>query len=59
MFVGDRPENDVRGANEAGMVSVWMDPPHLTLELDDVEPNYRITQLAELIPILRELSNGA
>lgn len=56
MFVGDRPGNDVLGANEAGMVSVWMDPPHLERELEGIEPHYRITQLSELLPILRDLS---
>jgi putative hydrolase of the HAD superfamily len=55
IFIGDRPENDVAGANNAGMVSVWMDPPHLSNELNGVQPDYTITQLNELLPILEQL----
>ena len=55
VFVGDRPANDIAGANEAGMISVWMNPPHLNYELDGVVPDFTITQLSELIPILEEL----
>ncbi|MCP4429310.1 MAG: HAD family hydrolase [Chloroflexi bacterium] len=55
VFIGDRPENDVAGANNAGLVSVWMDPPHLSNELNDVKPNYTITHLRELLPILEQL----
>lgn len=52
MFVGDRPGNDVAGANDAGMVSVWIDPPHLNLDLNGVQPDFHITQLSELLTIL-------
>lgn len=55
LFVGDRPGNDIVGANDVGMVSVWIDPPHLNYDLDGVEPNYHITYLKELIPILESL----
>lgn len=52
VFVGDRPANDIAGANKVGMVSVLMDPPHLNYDLDGVIPDYTITQLSELLPIL-------
>lgn len=52
VFVGDRPANDIVGANEAGMISVWMNPPHLDYDLDGVIPDYTITKLSELLPIL-------
>lgn len=52
VFVGDRPVNDIAGANEAGMISVWMNPPHLNYDLEGVIPDYTITQLSELLPIL-------
>ena len=55
VFVGDRPGNDVVGANQVGMTSVWIDPPHLDYELDGVVPDYKITHLFELLPILVEL----
>ena len=58
IFVGDRPENDVAGANNAGMISVWMDPPHLSNELNGVQPDFTITQLNELLPILEQLEIG-
>jgi putative hydrolase of the HAD superfamily len=58
VFVGDRPENDIAGANEAGLVSVLMDPPHLDRDLDGVKPDYTITRLRDLLPILEDLESG-
>src|SRR5690606_9907532 len=40
VFVGDRPENDIAGANEAGLVSVLMDPPHLERDRKGIEPDF-------------------
>lgn len=55
VFVGDRPRNDIAGANEVGMISVLIDPPHLSRELDGVRPDYTINSLTELLPILESL----
>ncbi len=55
VFVGDRPANDIAGANEAGITSVLMSPPHLERELNGARPNYTIANLTELLPILEEL----
>lgn len=55
VFVGDRPRNDIAGANEVGMISVLIDPPHLSRELDGVRPDYTINSLTELPPILESL----
>ncbi len=55
VFVGDRPANDIAGANEAGLISVLMAPPHLERELNGVRPNYTISNLTELLPILEQL----
>ena len=55
VFVGDRPANDIAGANEAGLTSVLMSPPHLERELDGVRPNFTISKLEELLPILAQL----
>ena len=52
VFVGDRPANDIAGANKAGMISVWMNPAHLDYELNEVIPDHTITNLRELLPIL-------
>jgi putative hydrolase of the HAD superfamily len=55
IFVGDRPANDIAGANEAGLISVLMAPPHLNRELNGVRPNFTISSLSELLPILAQL----
>ncbi|MEZ4592202.1 MAG: HAD family hydrolase [Chloroflexota bacterium] len=58
VFVGDRPANDIAGANEAGLTSVLISPPHLERALDNVKPNYTIANLSELLPILAELEGN-
>ncbi len=55
IFIGDRPEYDVIGANNAGLVSIWMNPPHLKHTLNNVEPDHTITNLQEMLPILKQL----
>ena len=52
IFVGDRPGNDIAGANAAGMISVLMNPPHLDYELNGVTPDHIIESLSDLLPIL-------
>lgn len=59
VFVGDRPANDIAGANEAGLTSVLMAPPHLNRELDGVRPNFTISKLEELLPILAQLEGDS
>lgn len=58
VFVGDRPANDIAGANAAGLTSVWMNPPHVDYDLGDVVPDYEITTLQELLPILAALEQS-
>lgn len=55
LFVGDRPANDIAGANAAGLISVLMSPPHLERELNDIQPDHIINELSQLIPILDKL----
>ena len=55
VFVGDRPENDIAGANQVGLTSVLMAPPHLNRDLNGVQPNFTISKLEELLPILAQL----
>lgn len=55
LFVGDRPADDIVGANDAGLTSVLISPPHLNRELNGVRPNYTISKLEELLPILAQL----
>lgn len=57
VFVGDRPANDIAGANAVGMVSVQMAPPYLNRPNDDcITPDYTITQLTDLLPLLAALT---
>ncbi len=55
VFVGDRPKNDIAGANAVGLISVLMDPPHVERDLEGHIPDYTISRLSELLPILDEL----
>lgn len=55
LFVGDRPNNDIAGANAAGLTSVLMSPPHLKRELNDAKPDHIINNLSELLPLLQQL----
>ncbi|MFW6070182.1 MAG: HAD family hydrolase [bacterium] len=55
VFVGDRPRHDIAGANEVGLVSVLIDPPHLERELDGIVPDFTVTTLSELLPVLEQL----
>lgn len=57
VFVGDRPVNDIAGANEAGLISILIDPPHLDRELNGVIPDFTITRLSELLAILEKLES--
>lgn len=58
VFVGDRPGNDIAGANDLGMVSVLMAPPHLEREDTGHRPDHRIATLSELPPILDALERA-
>jgi putative hydrolase of the HAD superfamily len=56
LFVGDDPQNDIRGANLAGMPAVWInrsvDPPGAIAVSDRLSPDsecWRIRSLRELI----------
>jgi putative hydrolase of the HAD superfamily len=59
VFVGDRPQHDILGANEAGLISVLIDPPHLARDKDGIEADYTICSLSELLPILEQLEANA
>jgi len=56
IFVGDRPANDIAGANEVGLVSVLLRPPYLERDLDGVMPDYTIERLDELLPLVETLA---
>jgi len=53
-FVGDHPENDVRGAAAFGMTAVWIthSVDGHAWPADAPEPAHRISALSELLPLL-------
>ncbi|MFZ4116626.1 MAG: HAD family hydrolase [Chthoniobacterales bacterium] len=53
IMVGNSLERDIAGARGAGIRSVWIDLGD-SKERSDVRPDFRITELSELLPILRE-----
>lgn len=57
IFVGDRPNQDILGAQNVGMLNVFMSPPHLNREMEGIIPNYTIEALSELLPILDSLES--
>lgn len=62
VMVGNRLERDVRGANQLGMVSVWLNwaPRYKKQAAEELEePDYRITRPDQLLDVLDELEAGA
>ena len=62
VMVGNRLERDVKGANELGMISVWMDwsPRYAKAPADASErPRFTIRQPLELLPVLEALEGPA
>jgi len=55
VFVGDRPDYDIVGANDAGLTSVLMAPTYLERELNNIQPDHIISCLSDLLPILAAL----
>ncbi len=55
VFVGDRPANDIAGANETGLISILMAPAHLDRDVNGIKPDYTISCLGELLSILEIL----
>jgi len=56
VFVGDRPANDIAGANEVGLVSVLVRPTYVERDLGGVTPDYTIERLDQLLPLVESLS---
>ena len=57
VFVGDRPLDDIHGAQQADMRAVLR--PNALVEDYDVEPDATITQLPELLPLIDGWLDGA
>lgn len=54
IYVGDHPENDVKAAQNAGMIGVWKKD----LVWGDFETEHIISDLTELLHIIKELNTG-
>ena len=52
IFIGDSLLTDIRGAKDAGMWTVWVNRNGKSLEDDHPKPDFEITDLNELQPIL-------
>lgn len=62
IMVGNRLERDVRGANELGLISVWLNwaPRYRKDPADELEtPDYEIAMPLELLDVLDELDGRA
>ena len=53
IMVGDSLTSDMRGANNAGIAACWFNPDACKNDTD-VQTNYEIRRLAEVLPILEE-----
>ena len=51
LVIGDSLTSDIKGANNAGLDSVWLNPDAKQL-LPDVKPTYEVKVLEQLYPIL-------
>ena len=51
LYVGDSYESDVVGAKKAGMRACWFNPDGLRLPQEDVEPDFEIGALDEILGI--------
>jgi HAD superfamily hydrolase (TIGR01509 family) len=58
LFVGDRPAHDIAGANEVGLISVLITPPHVEFDLNGVVPDFTIKTLSELPVILTNIATS-
>lgn len=61
VMVGNRLDRDVRGANQLGLISVWLDwaPRYGKKPADEAEvPRYTIHQPLELLPVLGRLETA-
>jgi putative hydrolase of the HAD superfamily len=59
IFVGDRPSNDIAGANTVGLISVLISPPYLEREMAGVIPDHTIERLDQLPALIGRLQSEA
>ncbi|MFC7391461.1 HAD family hydrolase [Scopulibacillus cellulosilyticus] len=54
IMVGDNLNTDIKGANSAGMKSIWINH-HGAAAPDDNQPAYEVNRLKDILPILNQL----
>ncbi|WP_461671144.1 HAD family hydrolase, partial [Mycobacterium tuberculosis] len=52
LFIGDHPTNDIQGAGNAGMETIWIEGYHAWNEDICIQPRHTIKHLSELRGIL-------
>lgn len=50
IYIGDHPLNDIKGAREAGLRTIWLEG-FREWDIFDVQPHYTVNELRELIKI--------
>ena len=61
VMLGNNLERDIKGANQLGIISVWINwsPRRSKTPADDLEnPRYTIKTPGEFVPLLRALESG-
>lgn len=53
LFVGDNPYIDIKGANDAGLISIWLSHGQ-TWNIKEYQPHYVISQISELSRIIAD-----
>lgn len=52
LFIGDHPTNDIEGAGNAGMETIWLEGHHVWKEDIGIKPGHTIKHLSELKGLL-------
>lgn len=51
LIIGDSLYSDIKGGIQAGIATCWYNPDHKEIK-NDIKPDYQISKLSELIPII-------
>jgi len=53
IYIGDHPHNDIKGASQAGLTTIWLEG-FQAWDVTDIQPHYTIRELREMIDILTQ-----
>lgn len=54
IMIGDNLNTDILGSNQAGILNIWIN--HHQQEASAIIPNYTVSRLQEILPIIKQLS---